>query len=114
MVSELEMNMCNAKLFGKIFKNLEVRPDLQIDDIYNIFQHYPLIHDDINMLNSVLTEEEICNSLKNLRKGKAAGPDGLVAEMFLSTSHIVVPYLLKLFIVFFQQAYFLKCGQNLS
>ena len=36
-------------------------------------------------------------SLKNLKKRKAAGSDGPVVEMFLSSSHIVVPCLLKLF-----------------
>ena len=42
-------------------------------------------------------DTHLCTSLKNLKKRKAAGPDGLVAEMFLSSSHIVVPYLLKVF-----------------
>ena len=49
------------------------------------------------MLNGIFKEEEICTSLKNLKKRKAAGPGGLVAEIFLSSSHIDVPYLLKLF-----------------
>ena len=58
------------------------------------------------MLNGVVTEEEICTSLENLQRGKAAGPDGLVAEMFLSSSHIVVPYLLKLFNCIFSAGIF--------
>ena len=58
------------------------------------------------MLNGVFTEEEICTILKNLKKGKAAGPDGLVAEMFLSSSHIAVPYLLKLFNCIFSAGVF--------
>ena len=58
------------------------------------------------MLNGVVTEEEICTSLENLKKGKAAGPDGLVAEMSLSSSHIVVPYLLKLFNCIFSAGIF--------
>ena len=54
-----------------------------IDDFYNIFLEYAIIHDDINMLNGVILGEEICNSLKTLKKSEAAGSDGLVVEMFL-------------------------------
>ena len=64
--------------FGKILKNLEVRPDLhltylkkythfnvltEIVGLYNIFQQYPLIHDDINMLSGVFTEEIGCRNV---------------------------------------------------
>ena len=105
MVSELEINMCNAKLFWQNIKKLESEAGLtsniskviwhdhfsnvfnthfnvltEIDGLYNIFQQYPLMY-----------------QFEKSKKGKAAGPDGLVAEMFLSSSHIVVPYFLKLF-----------------
>ena len=121
MVFESVLNICNAKFFWQNIKKLGIMAGLtsnitkevwhdyfynvfithfnvltEIDGLYNIFKQYPLIHYDNKMLNGVSTEGGICISLKNLKKGKAAGPDGLVAEMFLSLSHIVVPYLLKL------------------
>ena len=78
MVSELEINMCNAKLFWQNIKNLGTKARLtsniskevwhdhfynvfnthfnvltEIDGLYNIIQRYPLIHDDKNMPNGV-------------------------------------------------------------
>ena len=49
------------------------------------------------ILNCIITHEEICISIKNLKKGKSAGPDGLVAEMFICLQHMIVPYLSELF-----------------
>ena len=85
MVSELEINMRNVKLFWQNIKKLGSKAGLtsniskgvwhdhfydvfnthfnvltEIDGLYNIFQQHPLIHDDINTLNGVITEEEIC------------------------------------------------------
>ena len=85
MVSELEINMYNAKPFWQNIKKLASEARLasniskevylitiimylishfnvitEIDGLYYIFQQYPLIHVDINMLNGVFTEEEIC------------------------------------------------------
>ena len=48
------------------------------------------------------------NQFEKPTKRKAAGPDGLVVEMFLSSSHIVVPYLLKLFNCIFSAGVFLE------
>ena len=88
MVSELEINMCNAKLFWQNIKKLGSEAGLtsniseevwhdhfynvfnthfnvltEIDGLYIIFQQYPLIHDDINMLNGVFTEETGCRNV---------------------------------------------------
>ena len=87
MVSAFEINMCNAKLFWQNMKKIgskarltsNIYKEIWHDHFYNafnthfnvlteIFQQYPLIHDDINMLNGIFKEEEICTSLKNLKK----------------------------------------------
>ena len=52
------------------------------------------------VLNCIITHEEICNIIKNLKKGKSEGPDGLVAEMFICLQHMIVSYLSKLFNIF--------------
>ena len=61
--------------------------DIQLNQIVN----------NPGVLNCIITHEEICTSIENLKRGKSAGPDGLVAEMFICLQHMIVPYLSKLF-----------------
>ena len=119
---KIERNIGNSKLSWqniKIFdKNRKLTTSISKDDWYeHFFNVFNLVNanseETINnnvvniqpiqivnnqgVLNCIITHEEICNSIKNLKKGKSAGPDGLVAEMFICLQHMIVPYLSKLF-----------------
>lgn len=48
-------------------------------------------------LDDAISNDEILNSLKSLRKGCAPGPDGTCIEMFKNTIHVSLNYLNKLF-----------------
>ena len=48
-------------------------------------------------LNSDITIVEIENVIKNLPRGKTAGIDGLVYEMFMSSLNFITPHLHALF-----------------
>ena len=43
------------------------------------------------------TEEEVCHLLENLNVSKAAGPDGISAQMLKETASVIAPSLTKLF-----------------
>ena len=64
-----------------------------VDDIL------PGVRDEINndMLNSPISEKEIINSINNLKRGKAGGPDAIIGEFFQSTINYIVPFLNILF-----------------
>ena len=48
-------------------------------------------------LNSPITEQEIKQSIKNLKNNKAAGADGVVSEMFKFAGNCLIPYIHSLF-----------------
>ena len=50
-----------------------------------------------NILNSTITTEEIDKSIKNLKLRKSLGIDGIGAEFYKNTSHIIVPSLCDIF-----------------
>lgn len=52
---------------------------------------------DCDILNSDITEEEVRTALSGLKKGKAAGPDGVLNDLLKTTGDTIVPYLLTLF-----------------
>ena len=47
-----------------------------------------------NILNSIITTEEINKSIKNLKLRKSPGIDGIGTEFYKNTPHIIVPNLL--------------------
>ena len=50
-----------------------------------------------NILNSIITTEEINKSIKNLKLRKSPGTDGIGTEFYKNTSHIIVPTLCDIF-----------------
>ena len=113
VVAEIERNIGNSKLFWQNIKRLSKKRKLMTsiskDDWYeHFFNVFNLINNNseetgnnivvdiqpnqiVNnqgVLNCIITHEEICTSIKNLKKGKSAGPDGLVAEMFICLQHV--------------------------
>ena len=49
------------------------------------------------ILDDIITEEEILEALNNLKRGKAAGPDGICSDFFIESKNIVVKLLHPLF-----------------
>ena len=113
VVAEIERNIGNSKLFWQNIKRLSKKKKLMTsiskDDWYELFFNvFNLINinseetgnnivvdiqpnqivNNQGVLNFIITHEEICTSIKNLKKGKSAGPDGLVAEMFICLQHV--------------------------
>jgi len=50
--------------------------------------------------------QDIKKSILSLKVGKAAGPDGLISEMFKNSIDLIMPYLLKLFNAMFTTGVF--------
>ena len=55
--------------------------------------------DDYNVdaLNGDITEAEVRKALNNLKKGKAAGPDGIPNDLLMITGDCIIHYLVELF-----------------
>ena len=119
--AEIERNIGNSKLFWQNIKILSEKRKLTTsiskDDWYeHFFNVFNLVNinseekgnnfvvdiqsnqivNNQGVLNCIITHGEICTSIENLKKGKSAGPDGLVAEKFICLQHMIVPYLSKL------------------
>ena len=52
---------------------------------------------DIDALDADITEDEVVAAIKNLKDKKAAGPDGIIPEIFKHSSQVIVPFLVDLF-----------------
>ena len=63
-----------------------------------------------NFLNAEITEQDIKTSILSLKVGKAAGPDGLISEMFKNSIDLIMLYLLKLFIIKVSEIIIDACG----
>ena len=61
-------------------------------------------YDDI--LDADISEMEVKKAIQHLKCGKAAGPDGILAEMIKTAEHEITPYLTKYFNVLFARAKF--------
>ena len=53
--------------------------------------------DSTNVLNELITESEVHESIKTLKLNKSSGIDDIVNEYIISTKHIMVPIYVKLF-----------------
>ena len=51
----------------------------------------------LNILNARITEQEILHSIKNLKSGKAPGPDGLSNEFYKYSANVILPLLAEMF-----------------
>ena len=45
----------------------------------------------IPFFNFEITDEEIVNSIKNLKESKAAGPDGIPPGIFIHSNNAILP-----------------------
>ena len=52
---------------------------------------------DSDTMNGDITQQEVLDSIRNLKGNKAAGPDGIIPEVFKHSGDKRVPFLVKLF-----------------
>ena len=91
--------------FKDIFNLTDIPVDFNVLDraVYSINNHDELTCDicsDDNcndILNRDITQEEIESVLQTMKCGKAAGTDGIKAEMFQCCSNLLMPYLVAIF-----------------
>ena len=57
-------------------------------------------------LDIPITESEILSSIKQLRNNASAGPDYLLNEFFKNGTHVLLPYLVKLFNICLERGFF--------
>ena len=50
-----------------------------------------------------ITREEVLLAIQKLKNGKAAGPDGIIGELFMHAGHLAVDFLVKFFIALFER-----------
>ena len=56
-----------------------------------------------------ISDDEILQAIKHLKKGKSGGPVGLLPDFFMDSIYILLPVLHKLFNRLFQSGYFPPC-----
>jgi len=76
---------------GTYMESIEATPPMQEDPAF-----------DTSDLNAAITTDEVSHALRKLKNGKSAGPDQVVGEMLKYASHILMPYLCKLFNAVFE------------
>ena len=85
----------------------QVHPEDETDD-----ESVDESFDDI--LDADISEMEVKKAIQHLKCGKAAGPDGILAEMIKTAEHEITLYLTKYFNVLFASAKFpLKWSKQL-
>ena len=75
--------------FKKVFESDTEVPDddLQGADLDDEDADFEYV--DIDALDADITEDEVIAAIKNLKDKKAAGPDGLIPEIFKHSSHVL-------------------------
>jgi hypothetical protein len=68
-----------------------------MDRFLEIYNHPKLNQEDINHLNTSITQKEIEAAVKSLPKKKSPGPDGFTAEFYLTFKEELISTLYKLF-----------------
>jgi hypothetical protein len=79
-------------LYSNILENLK-----EMDRFLDTYDHPKLNEEDINHLNSSITQNEIEAAIKSLPKKKSPGPDGFSAEFYHTFKEESIPILLTLF-----------------
>jgi hypothetical protein len=79
-------------LYSDNFENLK-----EMDRFLETYNHPKLNQEDINHLNSSITQKEMEAALKSLPKKKSPGPDGFTAEFYQTFKEELIRNLLKLF-----------------
>ena len=115
------MKRDNPKQFYKIFrkKRKTCKSYLNVKDFFQYFsnlmsvadietQHTDETHCDFNELDEDFTDEGIREQIRNLKKDKAPGIDGLLNEMFVKCEAIFLPVLKNCLIISYQP----ECTQN--
>ncbi|XP_078607973.1 uncharacterized protein LOC144879949 [Branchiostoma floridae x Branchiostoma japonicum] len=97
------MGNIGAQEFANYFEGLynESGEDYTVEESINITEllQNMLSHSDqfIDSLDEEITEQEILDSVKNLKTGKASGIDNLLPEFFKESISVLLPYLKILF-----------------
>lgn len=64
--------------------------------------------DQNDLLDADITKEEVAESIQHLKAHKAAGPDGIVPEIFKHSASTIIPFLVRLFNVIFTSGQYPK------
>ena len=54
-----------------------------------------------------ITREEVLLAIQRLKNGKAAGPGGIIGELFKHAGHLAVDFLVKFFNVLFERGIYI-------
>lgn len=124
--SDVDRSSCSPNEFWKIIKQLSNKrtngPNIKADEWFmyfkrllnqkvnidldfeqNVRQHLSdyenvgNVNEDANVLNEEITNEEILKCIQSLKIGKAAGEDGITAEMMRVSQDLVISHLKLLF-----------------
>jgi hypothetical protein len=79
-------------LYSNKFESLE-----EMDRFLETYNHPKLNQEDINHLNTSVTQKEIEAAIKSLPKKKSPGSDGFTTEFYQSFKKELIPSLLQLF-----------------
>ena len=106
------------KEFWKILNSLEKKsdnPDLDLNEFYEYFRNINSaenieddhevdidLHDNNDILNSQITDQEIMNCIKNLKNNKAFGNDIILNEYIKTTANQLLPIYTNLFNLIFE------------
>ncbi|OCT56161.1 hypothetical protein XELAEV_18001259mg [Xenopus laevis] len=90
-----------VNIFKEFDENLYFSPEYNSDNSTRFLKNiqFPLIsQDQLSNLNSPVSIEEISNVIKNLKKKKSDGPDGLPQVFYKLLNTKISPFLTNLFI----------------
>ena len=78
------------KHFEKLFSsnnldNSDILDDIEIEEPDDEIEHL--------IFNKSISDDEILHAVKHLKKGKSAGPDGILSEFFIECIDILLPVL---------------------
>ena len=90
-------NNVSIESWFEYFKNLLEKVDVDDDDVFTDDTTNDEEDEENDVLNAVITKEEILLALRKLKCKKAAGPDGIIGELLKNSGVIIVDY----FVVFF-------------
>ena len=79
------------------FKSVLEKDDSNEESQINIVQNANLNNDLMNELNAEITTQEIISVIRKLKSGKAAGPNGIISELFKNAGDSILPFLVRLF-----------------
>lgn len=100
-----------AEDFFKYFREISNPGDIVCiadEDVYEYVRNYDRgeLEEMYNELNDDVTNDEVHGAIKQLKRGKAAGPDVLINELYVVGADLLVPKLTRLFNLVFKSGHF--------